>query len=95
MQANVCSHLDQVKVAKPDAVEGCAACLEAGDRWVHLRVCRTCGEVGCCDDSPNQHASKHAKAEGHPILSSVEPGESWSWCAIDEVAFALAGDQPD
>ena len=92
MQASVCSHLDQVEVPKPDSVEGCAECLKAGDQWVHLRVCRTCGEVGCCDDSPNQHASKHAKATGHPIISSVEPGEAWSWCFVDEVAFAIAPD---
>jgi uncharacterized UBP type Zn finger protein len=93
MEASVCSHLDQVRVEKPDSVAGCAECLRSGDRWVHLRVCRTCGEVGCCDDSPNRHASKHAKATGHPIISSVEPREFWSWCFVDEVAFALEGDR--
>jgi hypothetical protein len=93
VQGAACSHLDQIAVPKPDAIEGCAECLRTGDGWVHLRVCRICGEVGCCDDSPNQHASKHAKATGHPIISSVEPGEAWSWCFLDEVAFALEGDR--
>jgi Zn-finger in ubiquitin-hydrolases and other protein len=84
-----CTHLDQVRVDAPDEVEGCEDCLEIGGRWVHLRVCRVCGEVGCCDDSRNQHASKHARATGHPIISSAEPGEDWSWCFVDEVAFAI------
>jgi len=87
-----CSHLDQVEIhdvpARAD-VEGCEECLKIGGRWVHLRVCRTCGKVGCCDSSPNRHATRHASEAAHPILSSIEPGESWSWCAIDEVAFVL------
>jgi hypothetical protein len=57
-----------------------------------LRVCRTCGKVGCCDSSPNRHATKHARAAGHPILTSVEPGETWSYCVVDDVAFELRGD---
>jgi hypothetical protein len=85
----LCSHLDQVNVDPPEQVEGCEECLEAGDRWVHLRVCRTCGKVGCCDSSVNKHASKHAAAEGHPIMTSLEPGEDWSWCFVDRVAFEL------
>ena len=56
---------------------------------MHLRVCRSCGHVACCDSSPNQHASKHAAASGHPIVSSLEPGEDWSWCYVDEVAFVV------
>jgi uncharacterized UBP type Zn finger protein len=87
-----CSHLDQVTVtAVPTRAEvpGCEECLKVGGRWVHLRVCLSCGKVGCCDSSPNQHASKHAANDGHPIFRSIEPGESWSWCAIDEVAFEL------
>jgi hypothetical protein len=85
-----CTHLDQVVFTEPPAqVEGCAECLRIGGRWVHLRMCQSCGKVGCCDSSPNQHASKHARAHGHPILRSVEPGEDWSWCVIDEVAFVL------
>ncbi len=73
----------------PADVEGCEECLAIGDRWVHLRMCQRCGKVGCCDSSPNQHASKHARAKQHPILRSVEPGENWSWCMIDEVAFVV------
>jgi hypothetical protein len=56
---------------------------------VHLRVCRSCGKVGCCDSSPNRHASRHAREDVHPIMSSIEPGEDWSWCVLDEVAFVL------
>ena len=88
----LCSHLDRVEVAEVPAradVPGCEECLRTGGRWVHLRVCRTCGKVGCCDSSPNKHASRHAVADDHPILSSIEPGEDWSWCVVDEVAFVL------
>lgn len=86
-----CTHLDQIEVTPPasEDVEGCEECLKTGDRWMHLRVCLTCGVVGCCDSSPNQHASKHAAAEGHPIIRSAEPGEDWCWCFEDEVTFAV------
>jgi hypothetical protein len=88
----ICSHLDQVAVLEvpgKDEVPGCEECLKIGGTWLHLRVCRTCGKVGCCDSSPNRHASAHARAVGHPILSSIEPGEDWSWCTIDEVGFII------
>jgi hypothetical protein len=86
-----CTHRDQIVFTEPpEHIEGCEACLRTGDRWVHLRMCQSCGKIGCCDSSPNQHASKHARAEGHPIFRSVEPGEDWSWCAIDEVMFVVA-----
>lgn len=85
-----CEHLDQVLIDRPDEVAGCQECLASGSRWVHLRVCRTCGQVGCCDDSPNRHASKHARAVEHPIITSVEPGEDWSYCYVDDVAFVIA-----
>ena len=86
-----CAHQDQIVVTEPPGrIEGCEECLAIGDRWVHLRMCQSCGQIGCCDSSPNQHASKHARAAGHPILRSVEPGEDWSWCVIDEVAFVVA-----
>ncbi len=88
-----CSHLDQIKVERPQNVPGCEECLAVGGRWVHLRVCRSCGQVGCCDSSPNRHASKHAAATGHPVMSSLEPGEDWSWCVVDEVAFIAATEQ--
>jgi uncharacterized UBP type Zn finger protein len=84
-----CGHLDRILVTPPEGVEGCEECMEAGDRWLHLRVCLTCGKVGCCDSSPNRHASKHAAAEGHPIVRSAEPGEDWCWCFLDEVAFVV------
>ena len=84
-----CTHLDQVLVDRPDEVEGCEDCLKIGGRWMHLRVCRTCGHVGCCDSSPNRHATKHVQASGHPIVTSLEKGEDWSYCYFDEVAFVL------
>ena len=85
-----CSHLDQIDLGvAPSSTEGCSECLKIGGWWVHLRECLTCGEVGCCDSSPNQHASKHAGATSHPIVRSLEPGEDWLWCYTDEVAFTL------
>jgi hypothetical protein len=88
-----CAHLDQIQVERPESVEGCEDCLKIGGQWVHLRVCRSCGHVACCDSSPNQHASKHAAASGHPIVTSMEPGEDWTWCYVDAVAFELEGDR--
>jgi hypothetical protein len=84
----VCTHLDQINEVTP-ASDGCADCLKVGDRWVHLRVCMSCGYVGCCDSSPNKHASKHSANESHPIVQSYEPGEDWWWCYVDEVDFAV------
>ena len=86
-----CTHLDQIEFLEPpEPVVGCAECLKTGDRWVHLRLCQTCGVIGCCDSSPNQHASKHAAASGHPVARSVEPGEDWSWCYPDELMMRLS-----
>jgi hypothetical protein len=86
-----CTHLDQIEFLEPDGpILGCEECLKTGDRWVHLRLCQTCGTIRCCDSSPNRHASKHAGASGHPIVRSVEPGEDWSWCYVDEVMFRVA-----
>ena len=86
----VCTHLDQIKLSGPAGpVEGCEECLKSGSGWVHLRMCETCGKIGCCDSSPNRHASRHARADGHPVARSVEPGEDWSWCYLDQVAFVL------
>ena len=85
-----CSHLDQVTFLDvPDEIAGCEECLKTGDRWVHLRMCQSCGKIGCCDSSPNRHATEHARESGHPVLRSVERGEDWSWCVIDQVAFVL------
>jgi uncharacterized UBP type Zn finger protein len=85
--ATTCTHLDQIAVERPEQVPGCEDCLASGGRWLHLRVCLSCGHVGCCDSSPNRHASGHARATGHPVMQSVEPGETWCWCFVDEVAF--------
>ena len=83
-----CSHLDSVNVAElPDAADGCVDCLATGGAWCHLRICLTCGHVGCCDSSPNRHASAHAAATEHPLIRSIEPGEDWSWCYLDERGF--------
>ncbi len=79
-----CTHLDHVHEVTP-GTQGCKECLETGDRWVHLRVCLECGHVGCCDSSPNKHAAGHNHATGHPVMRSIEPGETWGWCYEDEV----------
>jgi uncharacterized UBP type Zn finger protein len=86
--AAICTHLDAVVTDQPRA-PGCEECLAIGDTWVHLRLCRSCGHVGCCDDSKNKHATKHFRATRHPIITSLEPGEDWSWCYVDEVAMVL------
>ena len=87
-----CTHMDQIELVRlPESIEGCEDCLATGGRWVHLRMCQTCGHVGCCDSSPNRHASAHARDEGHPIARSAERGETWSWCYVDEVAFVVEG----
>jgi hypothetical protein len=87
-----CTHLDQVTVARPDHVPGCEDCLAIGARWVHLRICRSCGHVGCCDSSPNRHATAHPHTSTHPIVTSVEPGEDWSYCYVDNADFVIEGD---
>ena len=87
----ICSHLDQVRMTElPAEVRGCEECLKTGSGWVHLRMCTICGKIGCCYSSPNRHASGHARETAHPIARSAEPGEAWSWCFVDEVAFVLA-----
>ncbi len=86
-----CAHLDQIQhLDAPAVVAGCEECLRRGSRWVHLRMCQSCGRVGCCDSSPERHASRHAADAAHPVLRSVEPGEDWSWCVVDEVMFRVA-----
>ena len=89
--AEECEHAEMVRDVTPSAL-GCEECLKTGDRWVHLRMCQTCGRIGCCDSSPNRHASRHARDDGHPVMRSAEPAEDWSWCVIDEVMFVLRGD---
>jgi len=90
--AAVCTHLDTVELRElPAEVAGCEDCLRIGGKWVHLRICLECGHVGCCDSSPYRHATAHAHETGHPIIRSLEPGEEWCWCYVDEVTFELAG----
>lgn len=83
-----CTHLDQMQDVKPSA-DGCEDCLKIGDMWVHLRLCMTCGHVGCCDNSKNKHATKHFHATNHPIMRSLVSGENWYWCFVDELSFDL------
>ena len=87
--APICAHLDQIEVTElpPPPPLGCEECLKIGSGWVHLRMCMTCGRIGCCDDSPNKHATAHFHEISHPIIRSAEPGEDWSWCYVEEVAF--------
>jgi uncharacterized UBP type Zn finger protein len=84
LRAKGCRHKDQIRDVSP-GTEGCEECLKVGDKWVHLRMCMTCGKVGCCDQSKNRHATAHFKESGHPIIKSLEPGEGWLWCYIDEI----------
>ena len=91
MSEPVCSHLEQIAVTTlPATIDGCEECLKVGSGWVHLRMCMSCGKIGCCDSSPNRHASRHAREAVHPIARSAEPREDWSWCYVDEVAFSLS-----
>jgi hypothetical protein len=85
-----CTHLDQIHDVAPHTPAGCEECLASGGRWVHLRLCLTCGHVGCCDNSPGKHATKHFRHTHHPIIRSFEPGEDWGWCYVDEVTFEPA-----
>ena len=88
--SKVCSHLDQVKFTDTRK-HGCEECLKTGDSWVHLRLCMECGKVGCCDSSKNKHATKHYHHTQHPLVRSLEPGESWMWCYVDQ---DIVGDVP-
>ncbi len=81
-----CIHLDEIRDVTPRA-DGCEDCLKIGSTWMHLRLCMICGHVGCCDNSPNRHASKHFAATGHPIIRSFEPGEEWGYCFVDDMMF--------
>ena len=89
-----CGHLDQIVDVTPSS-DGCEDCLRIGGRWVHLRMCMSCGHVGCCDSSPGQHATGHWRAHrDHPIIRSYEPGEDWWWCYEDDLAFEVSGAPP-
>lgn len=87
-----CSHLDTIEhlEGRPDDAV-CPDCVAVGSTWVHLRRCTECGHIGCCDNSPNRHATAHHAATGHPVIRSIEPGEDWLWCYEDELFFRMAG----
>ena len=84
MAATACTHTDQIHPVTPSG-QGCLECLKTGGRWVHLRLCLSCGVVLCCDSSPNRHARAHAAEAEHPIIESFEPGETWRWCYADQL----------
>jgi len=86
--ATICNHLDQIQNPEPSG-PGCIECLKTNSWWVHLRRCMTCGHIGCCDSSPNKHATAHYHTYNHPIIQSYEPGEDWLWCYIDELPFEI------
>jgi len=81
---STCTHLSHIHKVAPHS-KGCEECLKMGDTWVHLRLCMECGHVGCCDSSKNKHATKHFHHSKHPIMRSIETGENWGWCYIDEM----------
>lgn len=85
MSDTTCHHLDQIKEGVEPQSKGCAKCVALGDTWVALRMCLSCGHVGCCDSSKNKHATKHYKETGHAIMKSLEEGEDWRWCYMDEM----------
>ena len=80
-----CTHIDRVNPMILGNTKGCKQCEKIGSRWVQLRLCLTCGHVGCCDLSPNKHGTTHFKETGHPVIRSYEAGEHWKWCFIEEV----------
>jgi uncharacterized UBP type Zn finger protein len=85
-----CAHLEAVRVtALPEPLLGCEECLKIDSVWVHLRMCLTCGKIGCCDQSPNRHARAHFHEDLHPLIRSAEPGEDWAWCFADEVWLSI------
>ena len=86
-----CSHLKQIKFTTTDK-DYCEDCVKIGDDWVHLRLCLSCGHVACCDSSKNKHATKHFHGTKHPLVRSIEPGESWVWCYADEVEAGEIGE---
>jgi hypothetical protein len=90
MADDFCSHLGTIQKVTP-GTKGCEECLKLGWEWFHLRVCRTCGHVGCCDQSRGKHATKHFHRTSHPIIEGYDPPEGWGWCYIDEVMFDLGG----
>jgi hypothetical protein len=92
--APTCTHLDQISPGSPVAT-GCEDCLAAGRHdWIHLRVCQSCGHVGCCDSSPGRHATAHFGTDAHPLIRSYEPGEDWYFCYVDDIVFEIEDAPP-
>jgi len=85
----ICEHEKALEPMPARTPKGCEECLRIGAAWVHLRLCLTCGHVGCCDSSPGQHATRHAHRESHPVMASYEPGERWAWCYVDDAMVDL------
>ncbi len=85
--ATVCEHIEDSKLIAPNTPEGCEECLKMGSDWVHLRLCLACGHVGCCDSSPNKHATKHFHTTKHPVIKSFEPGEDWEYCYVHSITY--------
>jgi uncharacterized UBP type Zn finger protein len=83
-----CQHLNGLDPL-PARTQGCEECLKIGASWVHLRLCLACGHVGCCDSSPNRHATRHFQQTTHPVIASFEPGELWAWCYIDQTELGV------
>ncbi|HEY3199285.1 MAG TPA: UBP-type zinc finger domain-containing protein [Actinomycetes bacterium] len=91
---DTCTHLDTIRDVEPSS-PGCEDCLRIGGQWVHLRLCMHCGHVGCCDNSPNRHATAHWRSNSdHPLIRSYEPGEDWWWCYPEELLFDIEGAPP-
>jgi hypothetical protein len=88
-----CAHHSAIAEVTPSA-RGCEECLKLGSVWLHLRLCRACGHVGCCDDSPHRHASAHFRATGHPVIEGYDPPEGWGWCYVDELFVDLPSQTP-
>jgi uncharacterized UBP type Zn finger protein len=84
--SRICNHVKHLHGVTPSG-NACEECLRTGDTWVHLRLCETCGHVGCCDESKNKHATKHFHATGHPVVKSFEPGEDWGYCYVDDIFY--------
>ena len=87
--AKRCVHLSEVRDVRP-RTNGCEECLKTGSQWVELRLCLTCGHVGCCDDSPGKHATGHFHRSRHPIIRTLQPGGDWGWCYVDEIMLEPA-----
>ena len=88
-----CEHISAIVPVTPSA-DGCEDCLKIGGHWLHLRLCESCGHVGCCDQSPNRHATKHYQSTKHPIIRSFQPDEEWGYCYPDDMFYDTLPESP-